>query len=27
MCWLLDVAKFRHRLSQGLVVLRNALAR
>ena len=27
MCWLLDVAKCRHRLSQGLLILRNALAR
>jgi O-antigen/teichoic acid export membrane protein len=27
MCWLLDVAKCRQRLSQGLLILRNALAR
>jgi O-antigen/teichoic acid export membrane protein len=26
-CWLLDVAKCRHRLSQGFLILRNALAR
>jgi O-antigen/teichoic acid export membrane protein len=27
MCWALDVAKCRHRLSQGFLILRNALAR
>ncbi len=27
MCWLLDIAKSRHRLSRGLLILRNALAR
>ena len=27
MCWALDVAKCRHRLSQGFLILRNALVR
>jgi O-antigen/teichoic acid export membrane protein len=27
MCWLLDIAKSRHRLNRGLLILRNALAR
>jgi len=27
MCWALDVAKCRHRLNQGFLILRNALAR
>ena len=27
MCWLFDVAKSRHRLNRGLLILRNALAR
>jgi O-antigen/teichoic acid export membrane protein len=27
MCWLLDIAKSRHRLGRGLLILRNALAR
>jgi len=27
MCWLLNIAKSRHRLSRGLLIVRNALAR
>jgi len=27
MCWLLDIAKSRHRLNRGLLIMRNALAR
>ena len=27
MCWLLNIAKSRHRLNRGLLIVRNALAR